>query len=637
MRELKGSTLILTVTILSLAAVFHLWFVGIVGTMPTRELRGLHLLFFIPVAFLLYPASKKHSPSTRASALDLFLAIVSVVVMGYVAYNYRVLDERIPMVSPISDLQIVFGVIAVLMLLEATRRVIGLGMALVACLSLLYLFAGSNLPGLFGFRAIPGGRIIEQLYLSKSQGMFGQLTGLSATVLILFILFGTFLARSGISDWFADLSTVVAGKWVGGTGKMTILYSALCGSMSGSPTADLYTTGGYTIPLMKRSGFSSTFSAGLAAASAIGAQIMPPVMGASVFIMAAFLSRSYLSIAIAAFPAAILFFLAKWTAVHCEARRRDIPPLQLTDQPTLLSVLARAYYVLPLIALIVVLFIGYSPTIAAMVGIAGSVLVSFAQRKTWLTPRRLVKTLAEGGTAALYVAIPCAAAGIIISALTATGLGLSFTSIIMSAAHGYLFVTLFLVAVVSILLGIGVPTTPAYILVAVVAAPALGKMGVDALAANLFVLYFAVLSNIHPPVGITAYAASGIANSPPMRTGVEAFMIAIPGFMVPVAFCYHPSLLLENGFVPFAVYFVLTAFSVFLISCAIWGFGMKHSHITSRLLALVAGFLLIAPNSYANMAGLALLAVVFISKLLPSFAVVHFKGMSNKLTKTHIR
>lgn len=616
MRNLTGLTYYLASAILIAAAIFHLWYVGIVGTLPTRVLRGCHLAFFVPLVFILYPLSRKHSSKCKPSLLDWLLAGVSFVAIVFVVYKYQALDNRIPMVSPVSVQEVIFGAMAVVLLIEATRRVVGWGMASVAIAAVMYLLVGSHLPGMFGFRAIPFDRIVEQLYLTTSEGMFGQLTGLSAQVLILFILFGSFLAKTGIADWFADLSTLIAGNWKGGSGKMTIMYSALCGSMSGSPTADLYTTGGYTIPLMKKNGFSNSFSAGVAAASAVGAQIMPPVMGASVFIMAAFLSKSYLSIAIAALPAAILFFIAKWTAVHCEASRRKIASLKLGASVTAWSVIRRSYYISPLVALIVTLFQGYSPTVAAMVGIAGCVAVSFTQRKTWLTPRRLAEVLVEGSTAALFVAIPCAAAGIIISSLTATGLGVAFTGIITSAAHGYLFATLILVALVSILMGIGVPTTPAYILVSVIAAPALIKMGVDALAANLFVLYFAVLSNIHPPVGITAYAASGIAGAAPMRTAVDAFMIAIPGFMVPVAFCYHPALLLDGGAMAFAVRFVLTAMSVAAMSWGIWGLGNGRIEWIPRGFCVVAGVLLIAPSWHTNLIGAGLIGVMLIGKIL---------------------
>ena len=604
MRQLKGPLLLFVTLLLAGAALFHLWYVGITDSMPTRVLRGMHLAMFVPLVFLLYPASRKRSPLHRPSLLDWAIALLGAFVYGYVAWNYHALDARIPMVSPVTRTEVVLGIVATVILVEAVRRVIGSGMAVVAVLAIAYLLWGANLPGMFGFRALSLPRIVENLYLSKSEGMFGDLTGLSAQVLILFIVFGVFLAKTGIAEWFGDVSVLLAGNWKGGSGKMAILYSALCGSMSGSPTADLYTTGTYTIPLMKRNGYTDSFAAGVAAASAVGAQIMPPVMGASVFIMAATLSRSYLSIAIAALPAALLFFLAKWTAVHCEATRRELPVLRLETDVNLRSVLLRSYYLLPLLALIVALFAGYSPTFAAMVGIGGSIVVSCVRRQTWLTPRRLLETLAEGSRAAMFVAVPCAAAGIIISALTATGLGLAFSSIITGAAHGFVFLTLILVAAVSILMGVGVPTTPAYILVSVISTPALTHLGVDALAANLFVLYFAVLSNIHPPVGITAYAASGIAGSPPLRTAIDAFLIAIPGFMVPVAFCYHPSLLLLGGAVPFLLHFMFTALSVIGVSRAIWGYKQGGRWAT-RLACMLAGFALVAPSMAANLAGLA--------------------------------
>lgn len=586
------------VALLATAAVFHLYYVGIVGTMPERLLNSAHLAFLIPAAFLLYPASATRSPKTRPSLLDLGLIALTLVVTLYVAINQPELDLRIESVSPVTDTQVVLGTIAMLILLEATRRVIGMGMAIVLIVAMLYLIFGSQLPGQLGFPAISYRRCIEIMYLGQDGGMFGQLTGISANELILFILFGAFLTSTGIGDWFAEVSAAIAGTWTGGGAKIAVIYSGLFGGVSGSPTADLYATGVYTIPLMKRNGFDASYAAGLAAASAVGSQIMPPLMGASVFIMAALLGRSFASIAAVAIIPALLFFLAKGAAAHYQAKRDGIGALPASEIPPLRHALRGSYYVLPIVVLIGALYSGFSPVRAAVYALIAAFAMSFAKPSTRQSPKRLVETLAKGAGATIVVAIPCAAAGVIVSMLTQTGLGLAFSTIITSLAEGSVVLALVLAAIAALILGIGVPTTPAYILTAAVAAPALIHLGIDPLSANMFVLYFAVLSNIHPPVGITSYAAAGIAEAPPMRTGIQAVKIAVPGFVIPFAFCYHPSLLFQGSVADFPLTAILTTASVIGIAAGLAGYLLAPLRIAERAAIVLGSFLLVAATPW---------------------------------------
>jgi len=594
MRRLSGAWRVAMIAILATAAVFHLYYVGIVGTMPERLLNSAHLAFLIPAAFLLYPASAERSPKTRPSWLDLGLIALTLVVTLYVAINQPDLDLRIESVSPVTDTQVVLGTIAMLILLEATRRVIGMGMAIVLVVAMLYLVFGAQLPGQLGFPAISYRRCIEIMYLGQDGGMFGQLTGISANELILFILFGAFLTSTGIGDWFAEVSAAIAGTWTGGGAKIAVIYSGLFGGVSGSPTADLYATGVYTIPLMKRNGFDASYAAGLAAASAVGSQIMPPLMGASVFIMAALLGRSFASIAAVAIIPALLFFLAKGAAAHYQAKRDGIGALPASEIPPLRHALRGSYYVLPIVVLIGALYSGFSPVRAAVYALIAAFAMSFAKPSTRQSPKRLIETLAKGAGATIVVAIPCAAAGVIVSILTQTGLGLAFSTIITSLAEGSVVLALVLAAIAALILGIGVPTTPAYILTAAVAAPALIHLGIDPLSANMFVLYFAVLSNIHPPVGITSYAAAGIAEAPPMRTGIQAVKIAVPGFVIPFAFCYHPSLLFQGPVANFPLTAILTTFSVIGIAAGLAGYLLAPLRIAERAIIVLGSFLLVA-------------------------------------------
>lgn len=586
------------IAILATAAVFHLYYVGIVGTMPERLLNSAHLAFLIPAAFLLYPASATRSPKTRPSLLDLGLIALTLIVTLYVAINQPELDQRIESVTSVTDTQVVLGTIAMLVLLEATRRVIGTGMTIVLAVAMLYLTCGSHLPGQLGFPAISYSRCIEIMYLGQDGGMFGQLTGISANELILFILFGAFLTRTGIGDWFAQVSAAVAGTWTGGGAKIAVIYSGLFGGVSGSPTADLYATGVYTIPLMKRNGFDPSYAAGLAAASAVGSQIMPPLMGASVFIMAALLGRSFASIAAVAIIPALLFFLAKGAAAHYQAKRDGIGALPASEIPPLRHALKGSFYVLPIVVLVGALYSGFSPVRAALYGLAAAFVISFLKSATRQTPKRAIETLAKGAGSTIVVAIPCAAAGVIVSMLTQTGLGLAFSTIITGLAEGSVVLALALAAIAALILGIGVPTTPAYILTAAVAAPALIHLGVDPLSANMFVLYFAVLSNIHPPVGITSYAAAGIAEAPPMRTGIQAIKIAVPGFVIPFAFCYHPSLLFQGTVADFPLTAFLTTASVIGIAAGLAGYLLTPLRIAERAIIVLGSFLLVASDPW---------------------------------------
>ena len=544
------------------------------------------------------------------------LAAAALLATIFIIINYRAIENRIELVSPVSTVEIIFGCAILVVIIEVTRRTMGMRMAVIVAGAIAYLLLGSHLPGEFGFRPIPFERAIEMLYLGKDDGIFGPLTGISVEELFLFVFFGVVMSHTGIGDWFAKVSSAFAGQWTGGAGKVTIINSALFGSVSGSPTADLYATGNYTIPLMINNGFSRSYAAGVAAASAIGAQIMPPLMGASVFIMATLLQRSYASIIEAAIIPAFLFFLSKATAVHFQAKRQGIRPLRKEELPPKLSSLKEAYYTFPVLLLVVMLYLGYAPIRSAMFGIGAAVLTSFAKRETWLTPRRIVNILSEGARAATLIAVPCAAAGAIVSVLTQTGLGLAFGGIITGEIGGNLHLGLVLIAFLAIILGIGVPTTPAYILTTAVGVSTLTHIGVAPFSAHMFVFYFAVLSNIHPPVGITAYAAASIAKADPFATGIQAFKVALPGFVVAFSFAYHPVLLLEGTPQQFVFWFCMTGLSVTFIAAAFAGYLLGPLRLWERTVMCVASVALVLPDLWLVAAGAGTLIVILASRSL---------------------
>lgn len=588
------------------AALFHIW-LGSVGVMDLRLMRASHLLLLLPFAFLLYPAIPGRSPESRPSLFDVVLAALAVTVTGYVVVEAGNLNERLELVTQITDLQIVLGTIAVILMGEATRRVVGWGMAVIVAISVAYLFLGQHLPSPLGHRGFAFGRAIELMYLLENQGIFGSLTGISVTYLFLFVLFGTFVARSGVGDWFAEISQSLAGHRVGGPAKIAVINSAMFGSISGSPTANVYGTGVYTIPLMKRMGYRPAFAGAVEAAASTGGQIMPPVMGASVFIMMALLGRSYIDIIIAALPAAVLFFFAVGAMVHLEARRLALPTLPKAGRAARVRALKRSYYVMPIVTMLVVLALGYSAVRGALAGIAIAILVSFVNREYRMTPAVLCNTFAAGTKSAILIAVACSAAGIVVSALTATGLSLTFSSIIVSAGGGMLVPGLIMVGLTAILLGMGLPTTPAYILTVTVAAPALTDLGVVPLAAHMFVFYFAIISGVTPPVAITSYAAAGIARASPVTTSVEAFKLSVAGFVIPFAFVFHPSLLLEGDIADFVTHFSIALIGIVAIAASMTGYLAATLPTLLRILAFAAGVLILLPNWRLSAVGFALL------------------------------
>jgi len=595
MRTFQGSVGIIVAAGLICAALFHIWLGGF-GVLNLRLMRASHLMLLLPFAFLLFPASPARSPKHRPSVLDVILAILAVIVTGYIAVEHEMLGERLELVSSVSDLQVALGVIAVILLWEASRRVVGLGMAIVVGVSIAYLIFGEYLPAPLGHRGFSFGRAVERMYLLENQGIFGSLTGISVTYLFLFVLFGTFVERCGVGDWFAEASQALVGHRVGGPAKIAVINSAMFGSISGSPTANVYGTGVYTIPLMKRMGYAPAFAGGVEAASSTGGQIMPPVMGASVFIMMALLGKGYLEIVSAALPAAILFFLAVGTMVHLEARRLAIPTMPRSELPSRKRALMRAYYLAPIAVMLFVLFLGYTPVKAALAGSVAAFLVSFAGRETRMMPKRLGEALAAASRAAILIAIACAAAGIVVSALTATGLSLTFSTLIVSWAKGMLIPSLAMVALTSILLGMGMPTTPAYVLTVTVAAPALIDLGVLPLAAHMFVFYFAIISGVTPPVAITSYAAAGVAQTSPTKTSFAAFKLSIAGFVIPFAFVYHPVLLLEGSVSDFILNFSTALVGIVAVAAAMTGYFVTSVHWLMRVIVFVGGVLIIIPD-----------------------------------------
>jgi len=580
---------------LSLFSVYH-------GLFNPRMQRSLHLMFMLPLAFLLFPA-RDNSPKDRPSIPDFVLALLAVAVCSIGTLELERLENRWIFASDLLPHEIIFGSINVLLILEATRRSVSTVLAYLATAVLIYLPLGPYLPGILKHDGFPFQRMVEMMYLDTDQGIYGMLTGVSATYVILFVLFGAFILYAGAGVFFTDFATAVAGRSRGGPAKVAVVSSGLFGTMTGVAVANVYVTGSVTIPLMIRTGYRPSFAGAVEAAASTGGQYMPPVMGAAAFVMAEITGISYFHIALGASISAVLYFVAVGSMVHFEALRLGLSGVPEKEIPTYKKVIRESYLFIPVVAIIYMLLHGYSPMKAALYAIVISVVTSYFRRETWMTPKKIVGAMNMGARNTIMVAMACACAGMIIAVMTHTGLGLSFSSMIIASSGGVLLIALFLVMIVSLILGIGLPTTAAYVLTAALAAPALERMGVDQLAAHLFVFYFAIIACVTPPVSICAYAGAGIADADPVETGFEAAKLAIAGFIVPYMFVYNPALVTRGTLTEICFSSVTALIGVVVLAGGLQGWLLRKTGNIEKWLVVAAGIALVVPHLWVTLFG----------------------------------
>jgi TRAP transporter 4TM/12TM fusion protein len=582
-------------------SVFHL-FVAFAGPPDAYVMRGSHLAFALVMAFLIMPG--RHGTAERVGWFDVLLVLAAAAAALYPSMNLSYIQNRMYYVDDPRIADYVFGGALVVLVLEATRRATGWALPITAMVFLVYgLTIGNQSVGI----------MLDQIYLT-TEGIFGIPLYVSATYVMLFILFGAFVERSGAGQLFMDFALALAGHTSGGPAKVAVITSSLFGTVSGSAVANVMTTGTFTIPLMMRTGYRPAFAGAVEAVASTGGQLMPPIMGAAAFVMAEFLGVSYLTVAGFAILPAVLYYLAVFMAVHFEARRIGLVGLPKADLPRLREVMVeRGHLFLPLVVIVVVLLAGYSAAFSALCGI-GSVIpttwLRASTRKTF-TLGAIVEALESGARNTLVVALACACAGIVIGTITLTGLGLAFTGIVLALSQNSLILALLLTMLAGILLGMGLPTTPAYIVQVALLVPALVKLGVQVEAAHLFVLYFAVLSAITPPVAMAVYAANGISRGTLMQTSWAAVKLGLTGYIIPFMFVSAPSLLLM-GDVSTMISSALTA-TVGVICLA----GGLHSYFFfgparwwDRILLIVAALVLIKPGWQSDLIGVALIGIV---------------------------
>ena len=591
-RELEGAwKYIITALCLSLAA-FQLYAAGS-GLVDGKYVVSVHLAVIILLIYLLFPATK-HSSSKAPTVIDIILGLLSFCAALYVAVFAKKINAQMGIPT---KMDLIFGVICLVLVLEATRRAIGMAMPIVACVFLLYAVFGRQIPGVFRHAGFTVSKIIKLLYLTD-EGIFGTALNTSATYVVLFIFFGAIMSEIGMSKFLSNLALALAGGSVGGPAKVSALASGLMGTVSGSTSANVATTGVMTIPLMESVGYAPEYAGAVECVASAGGQIMPPVMGAAAFLMAQFIGVQYSVIVFAAIIPAFLYYLCVWVSVELRARRQGLKILEKDQIPKLGSTFRDyGHMAIPLIALIYFLSVkGYNPIYAAWLSILIAIVVSFFRKSSRLTLRRFCRALENGVKGTMSVAIACACAGIVIGVISLTGFGLVFSLNIFKLALGIKFLALFLAMAASIILGMGLPTTACYIVTALTLAPALVNMGVPLLAAHFFVFYFAIMSTITPPVALSSFVAAGLAQSDPLKTGVSAFRLAIAGFIIPFMLVYKPALLLTGTTVPAVIYnLAIAIIGVIVLAMASEGYVMGVLKLWQRLilLACVIGLLIL--------------------------------------------
>lgn len=582
------------------------------GVLDAQLQRGVHLGFGMALVFLLYPSRKSWSRH-KIHPLDLVLAVLGAAAPAYIILEYQHLVLRAGMVS---DTDLAVGLIGILLVIEATRRVVGLPMVCVVLAFLFYAFAGPYMPGVLAHRGLTVSQLVSHLYFT-TEGIFGIPLGVSSTFIFLFILFGAYLESTGLGKFFIDLANAIAGWASGGPAKVAVLSSGLMGTVSGSSVANVVGTGSLTIPMMKKLGYHKDFAGAVEAAASTGGQLMPPVMGAAAFLMAEFVGVPYIDIVKAAVVPALLYFAGVWLGVHFEAKRKDLKGIPRSQLPKIGRLLReRGHLALPLVIIVYLLVSGYTPMRAALVAIVLAIVCSALRKSTRMKPIEIVRGLENGARNVLGVLVACAAAGIIIGVVTKTGVGLKLASGLLDLSGGLLLPTMFFTMITAIILGMGVPTTANYVITSTIAAPALVQMGVPVLAAHMFVFYFGIIADVTPPVALAAYAGAGISGGNPLKTGINASKLAIAAFIIPYIFVLSPVILMIEGSALDLLLSTITALiGMVALSSSLIGFLADHCRLLERLLLAVGGLLMIKPGLLTDVVGIVLFGLVLFLQL----------------------
>ncbi|WP_392455227.1 TRAP transporter permease [Chryseomicrobium aureum] len=610
------------IVMVAVAAGLSLYAIYTNGFSTIQEIyrNGIFLGFLLTLTFILYPMTKKSSKS-KMSILDILFLVLGLAGVGYIVLFYT--DIHVERQSQAIMQDYIFAIITIIVLLEASRRTIGIFIPLLSAIAIVYAMFGPYFPGMFGHAGFSIERLLYRMYMT-TEGIFGMTLSIASTYIVLFILFGAFLTVSGASQFFNELALAIAGRRRGGPAQVAVISSALTGSLSGSAVANVATTGSFTIPLMKKIGLTPRFAGAVEATASTGGMIMPPIMGAAAFIMAGFLGISYTTIILAAIIPSLLYYASLIIAIDIEAKKQGLKGLSKESIPQVKKViLERGILVLPIIIVIGALLMGRTPLYAGFAGIISVIIASWLtkDKSTRVTPKKAFEALVDGARGTIQVGVACASIGIIIAVVTMTGLGSTFAYNIIDLAGGVMILILLLVMVTCIILSLGLPSTALYIVVAVTAAPALINAGINPLAAHFFVFWFGALSNVTPPVALAAYTAAGIAGADPMKTSWTALKLALPGFIVPFMIAYNPILIMQDpaggtaSFISVIVPFITALIGIFGLAVAINNYFNTKLNIIERIGFFVGSMLMIKPGLVTDGIGIVILASMILLHL----------------------
>ena len=594
--------------ILTAWAIFQLY-ASISNKVPLQILRYTHLGLAISMAYILYPAAK-HADRHRLPWYDIVLAALFLCVAGYYIINYKPLQFR---AGSYTKLDTVMAGLGIALVLLACWRVVGPPIVIIASCFFLYGMLGKYMGGFLQHRGFSLKRIITHLFIT-TEGVIGNPLGVCSTYIYLFILFGAFLEKTGIGQFFIDLANSLAGWAAGGPAKVAVLSSALQGTVSGSSVSNTVSTGSFTIPMMKSLGYEPEFAGAVEAAASTGGQIMPPVMGSAAFLISETCSVPYRQLMLIALIPALLYFTGIWISVHLEAKRLGLKGLPREQLPKLWPLMRdKGHLLLPLLAIIYLMLTGFTITRAALIGCLICVIVPYLRKGTRVPFLQIFTALPQASRSVISVATACSTAGIIIGMVTLTGLGQRIGTGIFSLVGNNVFLALVCAMFTSLILGMGVSTTSNYLITSTIAAPILIKAGIPLLAAHMFCFYFGIVADITPPVALAAYAGSAIAKGNAFKTGVNATKLAIAAFLVPYMFAMNPKMIMIGGTFLEALPMILTAIIGLVgIGGGFIGYLNGPLKMPLRLLSFAGGICMVIPGTLTDLIGGAAIAAVFL-------------------------
>lgn len=611
-RKYEGNMKLLVMVIAVAMSLYQIAEITLMALTPIAHMTN-HLTFVLVLTFLIYTYTKGRG-TEKPNVIEIIFILAALFAGVYFNLNMERIITRNPLVDPLSKLDMAAGLIFIVLSYEAARRTLGAPITYVVGVFLLYLAFGQYIPGGLWHRPLSFMDLVDHLAFTFN-GIWGSPMAVASTFVFLFVLFGSFLSKSGCGDFFFDISNAIAGGSTGGGAKVAVVSSGLFGMISGSPTANAVTTGAFTIPMNKKLGYSPVFAASIEAVAATGGSIMPPIMGSSAFLMAEVAGIPYVKICIAAAIPAVLYYVSLLAMVHFEALKSGLKPMDKEMIPSTFKVIKHGWqYTIPIIVLVWCLLAGRSPSMTAIIGIATVIIISWFKKESRMYIKDITYALEDGAKACIQVTTACAAAGMVVAGIMATGLGGKITSLILGLTQGMLLPTLVMVALICLILGMGMPVAAAYVLTAMLAVPAMIQLGVSLMAAHLFVVYFSIISAITPPVAVAAYACAGIADCDPSACGWQASKLGLAAFIVPFMFVYNGTLLAVGNPLMIILSILLGCIGVTALAAGVQGFAFNKLNFIQRLSAFAGGLLLIDSGVVTDIAGIALIvAVLFTS------------------------